>query len=98
LEPSKGHQIYNFPSATKQDVSPLTSKYWIHFKGHQAWNTLRATKHGTFHWPSNWGLPPPPSFPFSLKAWIGLFVFLFSNVIFNLNFCSYNFLWKEKND
>ncbi len=68
LEPSKGHQIYNFPSATKQDVSPLTSKYWIHFKGHQAWNTLRATKHGTFHWPSNWGLPPPPSFPFSLKA------------------------------
>jgi hypothetical protein len=36
LEPSKDHQAWNLLKATKQDVSPLTSKQWIHFRSHQA--------------------------------------------------------------
>jgi len=76
----KATKHWNLPLATKQDVSPWTSKHWIHFKGHQKWNISRATEHGTFHWPPSWGLPSPTSFPFFLKGQIGIIcLFLFGH-------------------
>ncbi len=97
MEHSKGDQAWNIPSAIKQDVSPLTSKHWIHFKGHKTWNIPRATKFGTFHWPPSWGLPSPPSFPCSLNAQIGIIWFSIFRRDFqfkSLKTCSYNLLKK----
>jgi hypothetical protein len=86
--PSKSNQAWNFPLATKQDVSPLASKHWIHFKGHQAWNLPLATKLGF----------SVTSF-LKVQIWIICFFFFGCDFLFEyLKTCSYNFPWEEKNN
>jgi hypothetical protein len=41
------NSAWNLPLATKQNASLLTSKHWIHFKGHQIWNLPLAINLGS---------------------------------------------------
>jgi len=70
LKPSIGHQARCFPIDLQTLYSFQGPSNMEHSKGHQTWNLPRAIKLGTFHWPQSWGLPSPPSFPYSLKTQI----------------------------
>jgi hypothetical protein len=99
--PSKGHQAWNLPRATKHsNLARATKHYNLPLVTKQDASPL-ATKLGTFQGAPSCGLPSPPSFSFFLKAriwiiWCSLFRHNFR--FQSLKTYSYIFPWEEKSE